>query len=412
MSSSQEILLSIVVPTKNRPETLSVLIETVLAWDSAEVELVVQDNSDCNQDLMRRIGARRADERLSYFWSNEPLSAVENCDAAVRRARGEFVTFIGDDDGALRQIIDVVRWMNSQNVDALYCAVGMYTWPDMDHAIRVNYQYNGLLLNRGFRGSVSFINPQRELSRLLFCGGQSMYLIPRLYQGIVRKSVLDAMLVDLGTYFPGPVPDMSNAVAMTPYVIKFAYTDVPVIVSGVSRKSMSGKNANRQHQGDIRQEKSIPSTAFEHWTDQIPKYWCAPTIWGEAALKARQRTEPNYRFGMFGFANLYASCFAFTRKSYYPQIIAAMRRDRNPLQLFLIVVLATACFLLISIKRAKILCAKYLFGLHGSNFATIADALLHLENKVEKSNRFWYEASVRKPVNLQTNDSSTQKTHN
>jgi cellulose synthase/poly-beta-1,6-N-acetylglucosamine synthase-like glycosyltransferase len=62
----QEVLLSIVVPTKNRPETLSVLIETVLSWDVSDIELVVEDNSDCNRELLERIGVWVDDDRLRY----------------------------------------------------------------------------------------------------------------------------------------------------------------------------------------------------------------------------------------------------------------------------------------------------------------------------------------------------------
>ena len=118
-------LLSIVVPTKNRVETLRILVESLLAWKADNFELIVHDNSDEDNHFADEITKYSDDCRLRYFHVREPLSAIENCDLAVHHARGEYVSFIGDDDGVIRQTLDVVAWMKKHSVDALYCRAAL-----------------------------------------------------------------------------------------------------------------------------------------------------------------------------------------------------------------------------------------------------------------------------------------------
>lgn len=45
-------LLSVVIPTKNRYETLIPLIRVLAKWDDADLEIVIEDNSDDNNEFI------------------------------------------------------------------------------------------------------------------------------------------------------------------------------------------------------------------------------------------------------------------------------------------------------------------------------------------------------------------------
>jgi glycosyltransferase involved in cell wall biosynthesis len=351
-------ILSVVVPSKNRYETLIVLIQSLLAWDTTDFELIVQDNSYNNDLIKPTLTEFEHDSRLVYSYSNDTLSAVQNCDQAVSKATGEYVCFIGDDDGVIPEIINLCYWLKEKDVDGYYGAVASYTWPDMEHAFALNNKFNATLILPQIDQEAVWISPLEEVKKVISLGAQDMLNMPRLYQGIIRRECLISLYSDCKTFFPGPVPDMSNAIALVPYLRKCCFIKIPYIISGQSKKSMSGKNAVREHQGDIRSEKSIPAEAYDEWTPTVPKYWCGPTIWAEAALKSSIRSGQAELLSAFNYANLYASCLAYSKRDYYPYIFDAIKARSgsiiSPLILFKI-----AFYLFnITAKRVKILISK------------------------------------------------------
>lgn len=377
-------ILSVVVPTKDRHDTLNILIHSLLQWDSDDFELIIQDNSANNSVTKSFLESFKNDGRLRYYHDPTPYSAVENCDLAVKKISGYYACFIGDDDGLLHQIIDVCRWMYTNKIDALCCKSGLYTWPDMQHAVSLNNKYNGILLEQAIEGTFKKLDAEAELIKVVASGAQSMYNIPRLYQGIVSKEVLDLLYNEIGSYFPGPVPDMANAIAINKYIHEFYYTDIPFIVSGQSRNSMSGKNSVRAHQGDIKMEKTLPSNSFDEWSPLIPKYWSAPTIWSEAALKAAFLTKQEYVITYLNYAKIYASCFAFSDKKYYPLIFQSMFFEKSKAEKIFILTKCLYYFFQVWILRASIFFGKLIFGIKGKNFITIEHALKYLEKTIQE----------------------------
>ncbi|MES2794772.1 MAG: glycosyltransferase [Bacteroidota bacterium] len=376
-------LLSIVVPTKNRYETLSVLIDSLLMWESHEFELIIQDNSDDNSFIIEFISKYSNDARIKYFYEGVAMSAIENCDLAVGNSTGKYVTFIGDDDGILKQSIDVVEWMEKNQVDALYCKIGVYVWPDMKHAVSINNQMNGVLFEADLKGYLIKVDAKEQLEKVVQIGAQDMYKIPRLYQGVVSRIVLDKLKHLVGTYFPGPVPDMANAIGIIPFVSNYYFTDIPIIVSGQSSKSMSGKNSQRDHQGDIKTEKSLPTNTFENWTPMIPRFWSAPTIWAEAFIKSATITNQVKITNGLNFKRMYAACFAYCNKKYYSIIFEAMFKDKGFFEKITSIIKVSYYVFLIYLKRAYILLNKILFGVKGKKFESIYGALVYLESEVE-----------------------------
>lgn len=127
-------LISIVIPTRNRPDLLARAVESVLAQDYRPLEIVVVD--DGSTDSTPEVAARyvrehptivrliRQDNRGSPFPHNN----------GIRQSRGEFVGLLADDDefmlGKLQAQMDVLGrtgtrvaftayWRSSQDADQL-----------------------------------------------------------------------------------------------------------------------------------------------------------------------------------------------------------------------------------------------------------------------------------------------------
>lgn len=384
MTNAQSIpVLSIVIPTRNRYATLNVIVNQFLEWPSGDFELVIEDNSEDASGFSEVLSRYGGDPRLSYRHDTSPRSAPENCDRAIERARGQVVTFIGDDDSVTIMCIEAARWMVMNRIDAIVCGLGAYTWPDMEHAVSLNNAYNGKLTMLDASGSITALEVDSELSALAAAGAQKMGRIPRLYQALVQRHVLDRMRAELGTVFPGPVPDMANAVAMAKFIGHAVWADVPLVVAGQSKSSMSGKNSVRKHQGALQEERSLPADTAVTWSPAVPRYWSAPTIWAQAAIRAAQQTGKTEFLERFDYARLYASCLAFNHRSYYPHIVSAMLSHGVVAQILLVPTVGWHLFR-ITLTRLATLSKKMAAGVPGEIFDDVSQATHHVEFMIER----------------------------
>jgi glycosyltransferase involved in cell wall biosynthesis len=89
-------LVSIIIPTHNRAKTLFRAIESCLIQTYSELEVLVID--DGSSDETAYVVKSFKDKRVRYFLNkdNSGLAAVRNI--GLRKAAGEFVAFLDDDD--------------------------------------------------------------------------------------------------------------------------------------------------------------------------------------------------------------------------------------------------------------------------------------------------------------------------
>lgn len=302
-------LLSIIIPTKNRYSTLLPLLDALCSFDSDNFEIVIQDNSEKN-DLILNYLATKKDIRLKYFHSSDRLSVIDNSDLAVSNTVGEFICFIGDDDGVMPYIVDVVKWMKENEIKALKALKPNYYWPDQ----KSNYlssDTSGNLKFKGFRYTIKQISSPKALEFTLSKGGTSMDMLPCLYHGIVEKNVLEAIFEKCNTYFPGPSPDMANGIALTKFISEYTYVDFPVVISGKSVNSTGGQGVLHKHVARIEDVAHLPKNTADQWSKEIPKFWTGPTIWAESVLKALQNCGDTVSVRDFRFSYLYASILLF-----------------------------------------------------------------------------------------------------
>src|ERR1039458_10222772 len=99
MTEPAKPLISVVIPTRERAQTLLFTLQTVLNQASRNFEVIVSDNF--SQDPTRTVVQSFADARLRYFNTGRRLSMCDNWDFAFEHVCGEYTIFIGDDDAIL-----------------------------------------------------------------------------------------------------------------------------------------------------------------------------------------------------------------------------------------------------------------------------------------------------------------------
>lgn len=89
-------LVSIVIPTYNRPQHVLLSIKSALAQTYPQIEIIVQDNAS-DVDLTAAI-EQLHDSRVRYYRNDRNLGATKNFALGLSRANGEFVGLLADDD--------------------------------------------------------------------------------------------------------------------------------------------------------------------------------------------------------------------------------------------------------------------------------------------------------------------------
>lgn len=273
-------LLSIVVPTKDRYPYLKRLIELVKSFDSDEVELVIQDNSDDNKEIVSFINSLQY-EHLKYFYKKGQLSVSENADRAILNSTGEYVCFIGDDDGVIPEIIDVIKYLKEKGAEAILANNPTYNWPDyFDDKSKSRIFYSQP------SGTVKVLNTKQELEKVVKGGFRGLGGMPKVYHGIVKRSVLDKLYNKLRTFSPGGSPDMATAVSLSLIIDKIYYVNLPLIINGQSIHVGGGERALKGKLPKIEEVSFLPKSIVQDWNPKIPDIWCSDTIWPQSAIYA------------------------------------------------------------------------------------------------------------------------------
>lgn len=285
-------LLSIIVPTKDRYETLLPVLRAQLdTLRDPRVEIVVQDNSGVPMPAAE-FSHQIDDPRVCYRHTAEPLSIVGNTSQAIEASRGEFLIFIGDDDLVSPYVMDFVDWMKRIGCEALSYSAARYWWPTVKFDRETMYHRPGAFWLAGSHdGAARRMSSRGELYRILGIGGVNYGELPRFYHGIVSRASLDRIKARAGTYVPGASPDMAFSAALALVMDDYLYVEYPISVFGASRNSGGGMTAAGRHYGKLEDQKHLPRETIEQWDPLIPRVWSELTIYPQTLREVGRRFD-------------------------------------------------------------------------------------------------------------------------
>lgn len=372
----EEILLSIVIPTKNRYSTLIKLTNVLgqIFKDESDVEIVIQDNSEDNTEILHFLQEKNW-ANIKYYFTREWVSVVDNCHNGILNSKGIYVTMIGDDDAVTKQIVEIARIMKLNNLDTCGCNCPLYRWPAA--FIKNKQSYEFILSKKIFE----VVDVQKELVKILRRGLQSKSKLPCVYHGIVSRKLLDEIYQKSGSFFPGPSPDMANAIALACHVDKHIMTSIPFIIDGYSKASTGHMTETKNHIGKLEEQNFLPGDTIEKWTKEIPKIWLPGTIWPESGIQAMKRCKMEIKCSKINFTAIYIKLLAL-----YPEcwklIIRHIRLYSNPIKLFL-----TFCFIFYTYIQKKIelkMIEKRSRLYMGVNICSISEAIKYTETIIQE----------------------------
>jgi glycosyltransferase involved in cell wall biosynthesis len=228
MTNSANPLISVIIPTRERAETLFFAIQTALDQTNEHYEVIVSDNF--SQDKTEEVIRRFNDPRLRYFNTGQRLSMCDNWEFALEKARGKYIVFIGDDDAVLPDGINRLETLVREQESEVYMwGPSIYMWPIDNRKAAIEYLQPVQ--------STHEMNLPRMASRVVANGGWQYYRIPGTYHAAVSMKILELIRRKTGRVFHTTQPDVFTCMAVPVFAKTCVYIGHAITLHGCSAKS-------------------------------------------------------------------------------------------------------------------------------------------------------------------------------
>lgn len=128
-------LVSVGIPTYNRPEGLRCILQSVVRQEYPRMEIIVSDNaspSETAQQVLDVMAEFASDPRITFYRQSENMGAVENFRFVRKKAQGEFFIYASDDDEWLDQHLEKLMRIHMQGEYLLVASSQWHRLPDSD----------------------------------------------------------------------------------------------------------------------------------------------------------------------------------------------------------------------------------------------------------------------------------------
>jgi glycosyltransferase involved in cell wall biosynthesis len=274
----RETKFTVLIPTRERCDTLQATLKTCVSQDYDNLEIVVSDNS--SQDNTREVALSFGDQRIRYVNTGKRVSMSANWEFALSHTNGGYVTIIGDDDGLLPGSIKRLNLLitDLHGPQAFAWKAAAYGWPS--HI--TEGERNLLLVPLG--KSLRKLDAKKALEAV--AQFRALYsILPNLYNSFVHDEVLKQITRQSGRFFQSVTPDAYSGIAVAVTIDSYFYSLRPYTVNGASHHSNGASQL-----GEARNLQAYQKYASENDLPFHPSLVPAPSVsilTAEAILQAR-----------------------------------------------------------------------------------------------------------------------------
>lgn len=223
--------IEIIIPTiGGRENYLRWCIESCLRQEG-EFSVLVSNNGGASG--VRDLVASLADPRLRLVEPPAFLPMALHWEFAFSQARGEAITFVGDDDALMPGAIARIRQLFAENpsIECITHQPGQYFWPDY---LEQNWRNKYTLARQSGRATVRQTEPLlRQVVEF-----RALYVVlPYLYHGFVRRATLEGIRSANGGLFRRAMPDVFTDLVLACTLRQFLVTEECLSLGGQGAKS-------------------------------------------------------------------------------------------------------------------------------------------------------------------------------
>ena len=235
---------NIIIPTKNRANTLSHTIKTLINQNYNNYKIIITDNnsSDNTEELIKKINH----QKILYSKSNKDISMSENWERGLDLVEEGFVTILGDDDGLAPNSLNIINdFIKKKNIDIISWQPHTYFWSNFQ-----SEEKNKLILCYPDQNKIINHSSSDLLQQILDM--QTMYLhSPMIYNSFVNISLINTIKnkKNNNKFFTSNIPDVYSGLVFLLNTKCFYKLDQPIGINGISKYSggalFSRKNKTR-----------------------------------------------------------------------------------------------------------------------------------------------------------------------
>ncbi len=146
-TKSKEALVSVIIPTYNRPTYLKEALKSAVQQTYQNIEIIVSDN--CSPENPQLIVDSFQDSRIQFWRNASNLGAFVNTMNAFKKAKGNYVASLGDDDLWKEDFLEKLVPPLEANPDCAlaFCdhylidADGTIDYPESERCTRLNHRH-------------------------------------------------------------------------------------------------------------------------------------------------------------------------------------------------------------------------------------------------------------------------------
>ncbi len=220
---------SIIIPTRNRHETLPYSIDTVLNQSIDNFELIVCDN--CSSSETRDVINSYNSSKIRYVRSDVPLSMSDNWELALSHAQGQYVILLGDDDGLLPNCLDILfKLIQHTQSKVIRWNRAYYSWGSIEPAVFANRLT--ILANT----ESQWLDGKAVIEKVINME-QSYEILSMLYNAVLHISIVERTKREKGRFFHATNPDIFSGYLSAYFSEQYLSIGITLSVNGGSGKS-------------------------------------------------------------------------------------------------------------------------------------------------------------------------------
>jgi glycosyltransferase involved in cell wall biosynthesis len=220
----KEPFFSVIIPTRNRAHLLRHALQSALYQTFEDYEIVVSDN--CSQDDTAQVVKELGASRVRYVKPDSTLAMPDHWEFALEQARGEYVTYLCDDDAwspkAMQRAADAIALHKTKL--AVLCSANYFSSNWFDAASR-----NVVTITPHTGGEREY-DSKETINNLFTC--RILMEAPRMLNSFCERETLLRVRAEAGRLFL-MCPDYSFAAFILTEIPTWIYLDEPLHLQGV-----------------------------------------------------------------------------------------------------------------------------------------------------------------------------------
>ena len=223
---------SIIIPVHNGLKYLPTCIETIINQDYDNYELIISDDNSTD-GTKEFLNSLKPNPNIKIVFTKKRLTVVEHFEWAYKHSCGEWVMFLGSDDGLQRyffKLSDQLTKLAEENkLKVIMSKRAYYFWEGCESL------YGNLALKYVARKEFKILNSKFEALKALL-GVQSYFELPEMYTTSLFKRIIIDKAISLqgGRIFSTVPPDANLAAIAISLEKKYIKSFIPLGWVGTS----------------------------------------------------------------------------------------------------------------------------------------------------------------------------------